>query len=49
MVGLVSEPIMVETTPNDDAEAVVLVVVPGEGDAILLEEVELTLTRQRRY
>jgi hypothetical protein len=46
MLGLASEP-MVETTPND-AEAVVLVV-PGEGDPILQEEFELTLTRQRRY
>ena len=46
MLCLVSEPV-VETTPNDD-EAVVLVV-PGEGDPILLEEFELTLTRQRRY
>jgi hypothetical protein len=46
MLGLVSEP-MVETISND-AETVVLVV-PGEGEAILLEEVELTLTRLRRY
>ena len=46
MLGLVSEP-MVETTAND-AEAVVLVV-PGEGDAILLEEVKFTLNGQRRY
>ena len=46
MLGLVSEP-MAETTPND-AEAVVLMV-PGEGDPVLLEEFELTLTRQRRY
>jgi hypothetical protein len=46
MLGLLSEP-MAETSPND-AEAVVLVV-PGEGDPVLLEEFELTLTRQRRY
>ena len=46
MLGLVSEP-MAETTPND-AEAMILVV-PGEGDPVVLEEFKLTLTRQRRY
>jgi hypothetical protein len=47
MLGLPSEPI-VETIPNEVAEAVVLVV-PGEGDPILLEELELTLARQRSF